>query len=48
MLEKITTIKFNNQTIIIKDLYKFDSLGPRIVGEHSTKRIQLFKKPLDQ
>jgi len=47
MLEKITTIKFGDHIITIKDEYCFETLGSRKPESNKKKRIHIFKKPLN-
>lgn len=45
-MEKSTVIKFNNEIITIKDLYKFTSQGQHSNDPNMQKRVQIFKKTL--
>lgn len=46
MLEKVTSIKFGDQIITIKDQYHIEALGTKIVEASTKKRVHIFKKSL--
>lgn len=45
-MEKITTVKFNDEVITLRDRYRFLTRPQQNVDASTQKRIHLFKKPL--